>query len=340
MKSFYIKTLAWFLLFSILRSLSLFSETPAGTIIYNGGDSGILGIADQPGDTIVSRVLSSGSTLYYTCFPVGITVVAPSGILIINSVGKAVNIGDKIKISFDAFDVGQDVYLFYSTNPLTSPVLVNSALILEANSKVDSNPDIGYISDSILEIALQDVSGNWLSKTNFNSPVKIELYYSDTDNDGFVDGTYPPLYEDSLKIFVLNETLKQWDELKDSKLDTSSNFVEGSVNHFSVFVLIGKTSALNLDRVKVYPNPYKPGSGTKFDRPDGIVFDNLTQDVTLKIFNIAGELVYKYETNNSKGKHEWKAINNSGEKVASGVYVYFISNKNGDKRKGKIVIIR
>ncbi len=319
---------------------NLFSETPAGTVIYNGGDTGNTGIPDQPGDTIVSRVLPSGNTLYYTCTPVSITVVASSGIFVNNNTGKTINIDNKIKIFFDAFDVGQNVYLFYSRDPLTSPILINPSIIQEANSKIDLNPKMNYISDSICEIALQDIHGNWLSGSDFNSPVKIELYYNDTNNNGFVDGTSPPVYEDSLRIFTLNETLKQWDELKDSKTDTIDNFVETNINHFSVFILIGKKSAVNLDRVIVYPNPYKPGSGTKYDRPEGIVFDILTEDVKIRIFNIAGELVFEHKTQNSRGRYEWKAINNSGNKLASGIYIYIITNENGDVKKGKLAIIK
>lgn len=101
----------------------------------------------------------------------------------------------------------------------------------------------------------------------------------------------------------------------------------------------------NLDNVKVYPNPYKPGSGTTYDNSslgEGIVFSNLTANANIKIFNIAGELVAEFNETDSDGMYLWNTRNSNGEKVASGVYIYFITNPadNKQKAKGRIVIIR
>ncbi|MEW6557536.1 MAG: carboxypeptidase regulatory-like domain-containing protein, partial [Elusimicrobiota bacterium] len=57
------------------------------------------------------------------------------------------------------------------------------------------------------------------------------------------------------------------------------------------------TTADNLENVKVYPNPYKPGAtgaDAKFSDPQegtGVVFDRLTAKANIKVYNIAGELV-------------------------------------------------
>ena len=101
----------------------------------------------------------------------------------------------------------------------------------------------------------------------------------------------------------------------------------------------------DLDNVKVYPNPYKPGSGTIYDNPspgEGIVFSNLTANANIKIFNIAGELVAEFNETDSDGMYLWNTRNSNGEKIASGVYIYFITNPadNKQKARGRIVIIR
>ena len=101
----------------------------------------------------------------------------------------------------------------------------------------------------------------------------------------------------------------------------------------------------DLDNVKVYPNPYKPGSGTIYDNPslgEGIVFSNLTANANIKIFNIAGELVAEFNETDSDGMYLWNTRNSNGEKIASGVYIYFITNPNdkSQKAKGRIVIVR
>jgi flagellar hook assembly protein FlgD len=48
-------------------------------------------------------------------------------------------------------------------------------------------------------------------------------------------------------------------------------------------------------------------------------------DVILRIYNVAGELVYSSEKKKAAdGTFVWKRKNNAGNKVASGVYIYSI----------------
>ena len=101
----------------------------------------------------------------------------------------------------------------------------------------------------------------------------------------------------------------------------------------------------NLEDTAVYPNPYKPGSGTKFDdtsRGEGIMFDNLTSKANIRIYNIAGELVAEIDEEDGDGKILWDTKNDTGQYVASGIYIYLITNPNdsSQKAKGKFGIIR
>ena len=105
-------------------------------------------------------------------------------------------------------------------------------------------------------------------------------------------------------------------------------------------------ASVNLENVKVYPNPYKPNSGTIYDNNpivgEGIIFSGLTQKAKVQIFNIAGELVTEFEEEDGDGIYVWDTRNKNGEKVASGVYIYFITNPDdkSQKTKGRLVIIR
>jgi flagellar hook assembly protein FlgD len=65
----------------------------------------------------------------------------------------------------------------------------------------------------------------------------------------------------------------------------------------------------------------------------------LPENVTIRIYNIAGELIMIEENINS-GFFNWNAKNEAGEKVASGVYIYIITDDKGGIKKGKIAIIR
>jgi len=113
-----------------------------------------------------------------------------------------------------------------------------------------------------------------------------------------------------------------------------------------VDMLLSAGASVDLQNVKVYPNPYKPNSGSIYDNNpivgDGIIFSGLTQKAKIQIFNIAGELVTEFEEDDGDGIYVWDTRNKNGEKVASGVYIYFITNPDdkSQKTKGRIVIIR
>ena len=69
-----------------------------------------------------------------------------------------------------------------------------------------------------------------------------------------------------------------------------------------------------------------------------ITFDGLTAGTSVKIFTIAGEWVATLE---APGRSvDWLLKNNSGDPVASGLYLYLITDSQGNKTRGKIGIIR
>lgn len=95
----------------------------------------------------------------------------------------------------------------------------------------------------------------------------------------------------------------------------------------------------NEEKLLVYPVPYKPGSGGKYDG-DGITFLGLDEGTNIKIFNVAGELVYEKEVPVNSNFYVWNTRNNYGNKIASGIYIYYITSNDGPKIKGKIAIER
>ena len=93
-------------------------------------------------------------------------------------------------------------------------------------------------------------------------------------------------------------------------------------SHLSVFTLAGITTMANLSTAKVYPNPWKPGSGGTHDRAT-IKFDNLADNTSIRIYNAAGELVRDL-AKSSLGYIEWDGKASGGSKVSSGVYFAYI----------------
>ncbi|MBO7611644.1 MAG: gliding motility-associated C-terminal domain-containing protein [Elusimicrobia bacterium] len=92
------------------------------------------------------------------------------------------------------------------------------------------------------------------------------------------------------------------------------------------------------EKIMVYPVPYKPNSGGRYGG-DGIHFSNVDEGTNIQIFNIAGEKVFE-TTVDSSDDFLWKAKNNAGNDIASGVYFYYIKTSEGTKVKGKLAIER
>jgi len=50
--------------------------------------------------------------------------------------------------------------------------------------------------------------------------------------------------------------------------------------------------------------------------------------------------VYEDEKDTPTGEMSWDVKNNKAENIASGVYMYMITNNAGQAKKGKLAIIR
>jgi hypothetical protein len=89
----------------------------------------------------------------------------------------------------------------------------------------------------------------------------------------------------------------------------------------------------NLENVYAYPNPVRPGyTGT-------VKISGLMDKVNLKITDIEGNLVF--ETTSSGGTVEWDTTAFGKYKVASGVYMVFVtSNDAAETTVKKIMVVR
>jgi hypothetical protein len=92
--------------------------------------------------------------------------------------------------------------------------------------------------------------------------------------------------------------------------------------------------AAGLDAARVYPTPWK--SNLHSGLP--ITFDGFTVNSTVKIFTIAGNWVKTLPSSNVSTT--WDLKTDSGEDVASGLYLYLIEDDAGDKAKGVLSVIR
>lgn len=105
-------------------------------------------------------------------------------------------------------------------------------------------------------------------------------------------------------------------------------------------------SQSNLKLVYAVPNPYRDGPSritraNYHNFPDDLVrFVNVPANCLIKIYTVAGDLVWEGEHTGASGNIEWDTRNSSGEKVASGVYIFKVEDSGGDEVYGRLVIIR
>ncbi|HEX5133043.1 MAG TPA: hypothetical protein VFX92_11230 [Candidatus Krumholzibacteria bacterium] len=102
----------------------------------------------------------------------------------------------------------------------------------------------------------------------------------------------------------------------------------------------------DLYRVYAVPNPFRSGSSrltsdNYHNYPDDFIrFVNVPPSCTLKIFTVAGDLVWETTHNAPRGNIEWDVTNRNSDPVTSGVYVYRLETPEGESVYGRIVVIR
>lgn len=100
----------------------------------------------------------------------------------------------------------------------------------------------------------------------------------------------------------------------------------------------GSTAAAStLDGAHAFPNPFKPNSGLNHTN---VTFTGLTTGAKVRIFTPAGEPVFDGDAPGTTGTLTWNAVNDEGQEVASGVYLYLITDTEGNKKEGKLAVIR
>jgi len=109
--------------------------------------------------------------------------------------------------------------------------------------------------------------------------------------------------------------------------------VEGlTSNSFNLVV----TNKVSLDDVKYYPNPIRPSKGPTYSQMN---FTNMPAGTRIKIYTMLGQVVRELKADAS-GTAVWDGKNNAGEKAASGVYIVYMEDGNGNKKRIKIAMER
>jgi hypothetical protein len=102
------------------------------------------------------------------------------------------------------------------------------------------------------------------------------------------------------------------------------------------------SSLVNLDDIKVVPNPYIVRNNWE---PSGdysrIAFTHLPDKCTIRIYTLSGDHLRTLEHNSPglDGNENWDLLTKNNQKIASGVYIYQVESPYGEKI-GKFAVVR
>jgi hypothetical protein len=91
----------------------------------------------------------------------------------------------------------------------------------------------------------------------------------------------------------------------------------------------------DLAEASVFPNPFRP-----YDGHTHMTFDGLTAYARIEIFTIAGDKVCTLEETDGDEMMSWDVTNSQGKKLASGVYIYRVTDDEGHEKISKFAVIR
>jgi len=103
------------------------------------------------------------------------------------------------------------------------------------------------------------------------------------------------------------------------------------------------TITSDLDKIKVVPNPYRVIAEWEMSQDERMIkFTHLPAACSIKIFNVAGELMrtlYHNTASPISSEEIWNLRTDENREIAPGLYFYYLNSSLGEK-SGKFVIIK
>lgn len=173
--------------------------------------------------------------------------------------------------------------------------------------KVEEGDDVGYLlgGDNVLCIAIDGGNRKWVGTEK--SGVFLISADGQTQLKNFtVDNS--PLISNNVYTIAIHEQ--------------SGEIFFGTDAGVISYKSDATTGEMNYDDVYIYPNPIKPDY-------NGLIYINgLKRNTTIKITDVSGNLVY--ETVSNGGTATWDGNNLWENRVATGVYLLFCTDENGE----------
>lgn len=97
-----------------------------------------------------------------------------------------------------------------------------------------------------------------------------------------------------------------------------------------------RTASLDTARAHAYPTPFEPAKGH-----DRITFTRLPPETIIRVYTVSGRLVKTLSKNDSTDSIIWRPVaNERGAPLASGVYLFVVSQPGFPSKRGKIMVLK
>ncbi len=97
-----------------------------------------------------------------------------------------------------------------------------------------------------------------------------------------------------------------------------------------------RTASLNADRAHAYPTPFMPSKGH-----DRITFTRLPAKAHIQVYTVGGRLVKSLSKDDTTDSLIWKPVaNEQGAALASGVYLFAVTQPGIKIKRGRLMIVK
>jgi len=333
-------------------SAALPEHTITASVIDQDTDGAIL--SSQAGGKV------TGSGIYRENSVVTLTAAANTGYEFLGWYRGGIRISKNSVYKFTAYEDADNTdrdgaagkflyearYVFkgaYEGTVITFPVISqdgaqNTGTLTVPAKTFGANVEIDVKQYSKFILAPEDSYVRKLSHTNIaviidsqgkpEKEMELRIPYNNSDITG--------MNEDTLVIARYDEEKQVWVPLK-SKVDKDNKQIIAYIDKISIYAIMGTANdAKAFEKMKYYPNPIQPSKGMSYAKMN---FTNMPAETSIKIYTLLGQLVRELKADAS-GTAVWDGKNNVGEKVASGVYIVYMEDRDGNKKRIKVAVER
>lgn len=190
--------------------------------------------------------------------------------------------------------------------------------------------------------------------SRFSQRVRTDLRYIRLERDDSVlvfRPRYKFLSDDSVDVWIAPTIASPFGQTLDGNRDGYTSWRPAPIDSFSFRFTVGASNFY------AFPNPFDASKRSHREKGT-ITFKNLHQikgvklnkDIEIRIYTVDGTLVYSTERKGNSFQYrrgearspqfDWDVRNNHGKPVASGVYMYTVTQENTVLKRGKVMVIR